>query len=400
MAFRSRSVFERYSTEIFVLIKLPILSLAICSMLAGGAYAADLDAAPLSGWAGQNGGTSGGAAASAADTYTVSSASQLAAVLAKAGDRPKVIKVAGTIDPTSTDSGGPYRDAEDQAKRLQIKLGSNTTLIGVGGDARMVNADIVINGKRNVIVRNLNIVAPCDIAPAWDPKDGSVGNWNSEYDGITIAGSSNVWIDHNAFTDAPVTDDQLARENGKIKQCHDGTLDIKNGSDYITVSNNRFELHQKNNLVGSADSRTSDDGHLTVTFNNNHFRNVSERAPRVRFGKVHLYNNYFEGSRSHAAYPHHYSIGVGYLAKIISQNNVFEIAGAKSCGDIVRNPGSPGKTGAITDSGSLLNGVLLDLAGKCDFNGDVGWTVPYSIKLLPPEEVRQSVLDKAGPEIL
>jgi len=378
-------------------IKLSIAIMLIAAMLSASTHAANQDAAPPSGWAGQNGGTSGGASASTADIYTVSSASQLAAILAGAGDRPKVIRVAGTIDPTSADSGGPYRDADDQAKRLQIKLGSNTTLMGIGGDARMVNADIVINGKRNVIVRNLNIVAPCDIAPAWDPKDGSAGNWNSEYDGITIAGSSNVWIDHNAFTDAPVSDDKLARENGKIKQCHDGTLDIKNGSDYITVSNNRFELHQKNNLVGSADSRTSDDGHLTVTFNNNHFRNVSERAPRVRFGKVHLYNNYFEGSRSHAAYPHHYSIGVGYLAKIISQNNVFDIAGAKSCGDIVRNPGSPGKTGAITDSGSLLNGVALDLAGKCGFSGEVGWTVPYSVTLLSPVAVRQSVQDNAGP---
>jgi pectate lyase len=390
-------LFEHCALEVIVTIKLTITGVAIAATLSAGAHATNLDAASPSGWAGQNGGTSGGAAASAADIYRVGSASQLAAALRAAGDRPKIIKVSGTIDPASGDSGGPYRDADDQGKRLPIKLGSNTTLIGIGGDARMVNADIVISGKRNVIVRNLNIVVPCDIAPAWDPKDGSAGNWNSEYDGITIAGSSNVWIDHNAFTDAPVTDDQLPVENRKIKQCHDGTLDIKNGSDYITVSNNRFKLHQKNNLVGSSDSRTSDDGHLTVTFNNNHFLNVSERAPRVRFGKVHLYNNYFEGSRSHAVYPHHYSIGVGYLAKIISQNNVFDIAGATSCGNIVRNPGSPGKTGAIIDSGSLLNGVALDLPGKCDFNGNVGWTVPYSIKLLPPEAVRQSVLDNAGP---
>lgn len=368
----------------------------LCASVSAAQHGAARDTAPSSGWAGQNGGTSGGAAASDADIYTVSSASQLAAALA-AGDRPKIIKVAGVIDPTSVDSGGPYRDAADQARRLPIKLGSNTTLIGIGGDARLVNANLIINGQRNVIVRNLSIVAPCDIAPAWDPSDGSAGNWNSEYDGITISSSSNVWIDHNAFTDAPMTDDRLPSENGKLKQCHDGTLDIKNGSDYITVSNNRFEQHQKNNLVGSSDSRTSDDGHLTVTFNGNHFLNVSERAPRVRFGRVHLYNNYFEGSRQHAAYPHHYSIGVGYLARIISQNNAFDIAGAASCSQVVRNPGSPAKSGAISDAGSLLNGVPLNLAGECNVSADVSWTVPYAVKLRDAAAVRQAVLDNAGP---
>lgn len=380
--------------------KLTVMSLVVGAMLFAGVSAAEQgaarDAAPSSGWAGQNGGTSGGAAASDADIYTVTSASQLASALATAGNRPKIIKVAGVIDPTSADNGGRYRDAADQAKRLPIKLGSNTTLIGIGADARLVNANLIINGQRNVIVRNLNIVAPCDIAPAWDPNDGSAGNWNSEYDGITIAASSNVWIDHNAFTDAPTTDDKLPSENGKLKQCHDGTLDIKNGSDFITVSNNRFEQHQKNNLVGSSDSRTSDDGHLTVTFNGNHFLNVSERAPRVRFGRVHLYNNYFEGSRSHPAYPHHYSIGVGYMARIISQNNVFDIAGAANCSQIVRNPGSPSKTGAITDTGALLNGGAMDLAGKCSFSADIGWAVPYSVKLLDAAAVKQAVLTNAG----
>ena len=381
-------------------VKLAVMSLAIGAMLCAGVSAAQQraarESAPSSGWAGQNGGTSGGAAASDANNYTVSSASELAAALDAAGDRPKIIKVAGTIDPTSAESAGPYRDAADQAKRLPIKLSSNTTLIGIGGDARLVNANLIINGQHNIIVRNLNIVAPCDIAPVWDPNDGSAGNWNSEYDGITIAASSNVWIDHNAFTDAPMTDDKLPSENGKLKQCHDGTLDIKNGSDFITVSNNRFEQHQKNNLVGSSDSRTSDDGHLTVTFNDNHFLNVSERAPRVRFGRVHLYNNYFEGSRQHAAYPHHYSIGVGYMAKIISQNNAFDVAGAASCSQIVRNPGSPVRAGAITDTDSLLNGAPLDLAAKCGFNADVGWTVPYALKLRDTATVKKAVLNNAG----
>ncbi|MET0322028.1 MAG: hypothetical protein ABW069_15015 [Duganella sp.] len=357
---------------------------------------ATLQAAPAGGWAAQNGGTTGGAAAAAAAIYKVSSAAQLVAAIKAQGDKPKIIKLYGTIDPTASDSGGPFQNTTDQAARLQIKLTSNTTLIGIGADTKLVNANLVLNGIQNVIIRNLNIVNPCDIAPVWDPDDGDAGNWNSEYDGITVLNSKNVWIDHNAFTDAPKTDDQLPTANGRLKQCHDGALDVKNGSDYVTISNNRFALHQKNNLIGSSDSRTTDDGHLTVTFNNNHFLNVSERAPRVRFGKVHLYNNYFEGSRSHAVYPHHYSIGVGYLAKIILQNNAFDIAGASTCAHIVDNPGSASKAGAVTDAGSLLNGNALNLAGQCSFSSAVGWTAPYSVTLLPAASVRQSVLGNAG----
>jgi pectate lyase len=357
---------------------------------------ATYESAPVAGWASQNGGTTGGAAAAASAIYKVSTAAQLVAAIKAQGDKPKIIKLYGTIDPTAADNGGPYTSTTDQAARLQIKLGSNTTLIGMGNDTKLVNANIVINGVQNVIVRNLNIQAPCDIAPVWDPDDGSAGNWNSEYDGITVLASKNVWIDHNAFTDAPMTDDKLPVEKGRIKQCHDGALDVKNGSDYVTISNNRFELHQKNNLIGSSDSRTTDDGHLTVTFTGNHFLNVSERAPRVRFGKVHIYNNYFEGSRSHAIYPHHYSVGVGYLAKIISQNNAFEVAGASTCAHIVTNPGSSSKTGVFTDSGSLLNSGALDAAGKCSYSGAVGWTVPYAVTPLAASAVKAAVLNNAG----
>jgi pectate lyase len=249
---------------------------------------------------------------------------------------------------------------------------------------------------QNVIVRNLTIQNPCSAYPVWDPNDGSSGNWNSQYDGININASRNVWIDHNVFTDAPVTDDTLAVENGKVKQCHDGALDVKNGSDYVTVSNNRFELHQKNNLIGSSDSTTSDDGHLTITFHNNHFQNVAERGPRVRFGKVHLYNNFFEGSKSHPVYAHKYSIGVAYKAKIISQNNAFEIVGASSCPNVVTNPGSSSMTGAITDAGSLLNGASLNLSSACSFSNQVGWTLPYSVTPLDAASVKASVVGNAG----
>jgi pectate lyase len=305
--------------------------------------------------------------------------------------------VSGTIDMAAADNGGAFTSASDQASRARVALKSNTTLIGVGSDAGFKNAYLTISKVSNVVVRNLNIVNPCDIAPVWDADDGASGNWNSEYDGISVIASQHVWIDHNNFTDAPVTDDLAGIANGRHKQCHDGALDVKTGSDYVTVSNNVFALHEKNNLIGSSDNVTADEGHLTVTFHNNWFSNIASRAPRVRFGKVHVYNNYYEGSKADAVYPHDYSIGVGYKAKIISENNDFAIAGASTCADVLKNPGSSSKTGAITDAGSAINGTAMVMS-KCSFSADVGWTVPYSYSsvLLPVAQVKASVQSKAG----
>ena len=109
-----------------------------------------------------------------------------------------------------------------------------------------------------------------------------------------------------------------------------------------------------------------------------------------------MYNNYFEGSRSHPVYKHQYSIGVAYKAKVISTNNAFEIAGATSCPHIVKNPGSSSMTGAIVDTGSLLNGSALNVAGACSFSNAVGWTVPYSYSPLGASAVKASVLSNAG----
>lgn len=348
------------------------------------------------GWATQGGGTTGGAAATSQFIYKVSSASQLLSVIKSGGDMAKIIKVYGTIDMAGADNGGPFKSASDQAARNALRLGSNTTLIGLGADAKLVNARILIKDVENVIVRNLTIVNPCDIAPTWDPNDGSSGNWNSQYDGLLVDGAKRVWVDHNVFSDTPVTDDKLPVENGKTKQCHDGALDVKNASDYVTVSHNVFDQHDKNNLIGSSDNAKGDDGHLTVTFHNNRFTDVSERAPRVRFGRVHVYNNLNEADRSDKAYPYGYSIGVGYMAKIISENNVYEIAGASTCAHVVKNPGSSSKSGAIVDSGSMLNGAALDLAGGCSFSTAVGWTVPYAYKLLKTADVKAAVTVNAG----
>lgn len=49
----------------------------------------------------------------------------------------------------------------------------------------------------------------------------------------------------------------------------------------------------------------------------------------------------------------------------------------------------------IVDSGSLLNGVALDVAGACSFSNAVGWTVSYSYSPLATSAVKAAVLGNA-----
>ncbi|MBI3350498.1 MAG: hypothetical protein HY020_25285, partial [Burkholderiales bacterium] len=363
---------------------------AIAALLAVSlpAWAIDVaqQTAPADGW---GAGTVGGSAATPEHIYTVTNRAQLLNALANAGNLPKIIKVAGTIDMTE---GTPFASTADQKVRARVRLTSNTTLIGEGPGAGFVNAWIDITSVSQVIVRNLHLVAPCDVGPVWDPTDGALGNWNSQYDAIGIVTATQVWIDRNTITDAPVTDDTLPIENGKTKQCHDGAIDITKGADLITVSYNVVTAHDKTMLIGGSDSLTSDAGKLRITIANNVFNGVTQRVPRVRFGQVHVFNNYFSGSKSASPYAHSYSIGAGKSANILSHANVFAVDGATGCDSVVTYPSSD-HSGVFQDSGSTLNGAAL---GACSVLPGATFTPGYVFKPRPAALVKANALAQAG----
>ncbi len=353
-----------------------------------------LQVAPDDGWAAQAGGTRGGAQAATQHIYTVSSRAQLLAALADGAASDKIIKVVGTIDMSE---GLPFASAADQRTRSQVRVPSNTTLIGAGPGAGFTNAWIQIAGVTNVIVRNLHIVAPCDVAPVWDPTDGSTGNWNAAYDAISVTSADHVWIDHNTITDAPLTDDQLPVENGKTRQCHDGAIDITRGADYVTVSHNVLHKHDKVMLIGSADSGSTaqlDTGRLRVTLSDNVFRDLTQRAPRVRHGRVHLFNNLYLGRKDTGTYAHSYSVGVGTSAQVISHANDFSIAGAAAgdCAGVLTTLNADAVS-HFTDRGSLINGAPM---GACPVASAASWTVPYPFRPMPAAHVKMHALWHAG----
>ncbi|WEO96343.1 polysaccharide lyase family 1 protein [Streptomyces sp. FXJ1.172] len=384
------------------------------------------------GWAASGTGTTGGAKAGSAHTFTVSTRAQLVKALGSASDTtPRIIKIKGTIDANTDDSGkkltcadyaagtgyslSAYLKAYDpatygrsklpsgtqekaraaaqqrQAKQVEFKVPANTTVVGVPGtNAGITGGNLQVKSVDNVIIRNLAFSATQDCFPQWDPTDGDKGNWNSQYDAVTLRGATHVWADHNTFTDAPGLDRNDATYYGRQYQIHDGDLDITNGSDLVTVECNRFTDHDKTMLIGSSDKDST--GKLRVSVHHNVWQGIVQRAPLARIGQIHVYNNFYD-TTTVDGYAPLYSINSRAKAQVVAQDNFWKVpAGGKVAGLL-----SGDGTGSVAGSGNLVNGTLTDLVAAYNASNSkkikttVNWTptltagLETSAKNLPTE---------------
>jgi pectate lyase len=400
-------------------------------------------------------GTTGGSMAAPERTLVVTTRDELVAALAYPDATSKLIYIRGTIDANVDATGSPLRcedyhrpdpvtgemyslpsflsafdpagpwgrvapsgaqerarvaSAAAQSARVRIRIPANTTIYGIGRNAVVRGAWFDVrpsstsgNTPMNVIIRHVNFLDTADCFPAWDPNDGAAGNWNAAYDSISVRNSTHVWIDHNRFADVRTSDETLPVLFGRIYQVHDGLVDITNVSDHITVSWNQFLNHDKTMLIGSSDSAAADRGALRVTLHHNLFADVGQRAPRVRFGQVHVYNNYyFVGSRTNYGY----SWGVGIESQIYAENNFFDIQQPYSAADVIdRFNGT-----RISDVGNCL-GIWFgcmptdfvaawNVVNDPDLVPDAGWTPTLygpSGRAEKARHVRVSVLLGSGP---
>lgn len=202
----------------------------------------------------------------------------------KGGDHsPVTIWLSGTFKP---DDG---RDFSEAHPWFDVKDVSNLSFIGTDSFV-MDRIGIFCVRAKNIVIRNINFQQP---------------KANNGADAVSMQDCDGIWVDHCTFTSLDQT-----------KDYEDGSTDITHGSKNVTVSWCRYIKTQKSCLVGHSNSQ-SGDTQITATFHHNWFEGSSSRHPRVRFGKVHVYNNFFDGNTT-------YGVGSAYGAKVLVEYNYFD----------------------------------------------------------------------------
>ena len=202
----------------------------------------------------------------------------------KKGDHtPVTIWLSGTFGPEDG------RDFSEAHPWFDVKDVSNLSFYGTDSFV-MDRIGIFCVRASNIIIRNINFRQP---------------KANNGADAVSMQECEGVWVDHCTFTSLNQT-----------KDYEDGSTDITHGSKNVTVSWNHYILTQKSCLVGHSNSQTTDT-EITATFHHNWFDQSSSRHPRVRFGKVHVYNNLFDGNTT-------YGVGSAYGAKVLVEYNYFD----------------------------------------------------------------------------
>ena len=182
-----------------------------------------------------------------------------------------------------------------------------------------------------------------------------------------------------------------------------GQLDITDESDFVTVSWNQFTAHDKTMLIGNSDSATEDREHLRVTVHHNLFDGSGQRTPRVRYGKVHVYNNVYRADKTT---NYRSSWGAGVESQIYAENNFF--AFSKMFGPAEVIDGKKGTRMTVTgncwtqqDTCEPTDFLALHNARTDpDLAPDAGWTPTLygSAKAAEPaKSAQERVLSESGP---
>jgi pectate lyase len=298
-----------------------------------------------------------------ASIVTVSNYADLVAAVADA--TPRIVQISGRIT-----GSGPMVD-----------VGSNKTILGVGADATIDGFGFDINGwtPREVEQFGTDVCNPENIDQFPRVSNVIVRNLtfvNTSDDSINVqCYSHHVWIDHNSFNVS-----------------NDGSVDVKRGSDLVTVSFNHFISTDKTMLLGhSADNGEQDRGFLRVTYHHNWFDNTATRTPRVRFGYAHVLNNYLNSTD--------YFLGLGVEAQIYAEGNFVEKAKTltqtftESTGYHLTwassNIYDPATITRANDSGSTMTDWL-------DADGSVAAPSAYQYTVEAASAVQTSVKNGAG----
>ena len=207
------------------------------------------------------------------------------AIKAKNNCQPVAIRIIGQV----TLSGLSCSDMSS-AYAIGVKGAANVTFEGVGDDATLYTAGVAAFQSSSIEVRNLGLM-----------------NWGGgkDGDGITLKQSVGVWVHNNdIFYGNAGSDGDQAKG--------DGSMDLKDNSQYVTISYNHFWDSGKMSLCGMK----SESGENWITYHHNWFDHSDSRHPRIRTMSVHVYNNYYDGNAK-------YGVGAAKDSEAFVEANYF-----------------------------------------------------------------------------
>ncbi|MFB4284531.1 polysaccharide lyase family 1 protein [Nonomuraea sp. MTCD27] len=230
------------------------------------AFQASAAAGSATGYATANGGTTGGAGG---QTVRATTGTAIHAALCgrASSSTPITIEVEGTINHgnTSKVSGGSCNTA---AGVIELKQISNVTIIGVGGGAVFDQVGIHIREAANIIIQNVTVR---NVKKSGSPTSNGGDAISMESD------VRNVWVDHVTL-----------EASGGESEGFDGLFDMKDNTQYVTLSYSILRNSGRGGLIGSSESDRSNG---FITFHHNLYENIDSRTPLLRGGIAHIYNN-------------------------------------------------------------------------------------------------------------
>lgn len=204
---------------------------------------------------------------------------------------------------------------------FDIKRTENISIYGTDG-FKMENVGLFLAYAKNIIIRNVYIELP-------KADNGA--------DGISMQSSSSVWVDHCTF-----------KSINQTKDYEDGSCDITHASYNVTLSWNHFIKSQKSILIGHSNSASADVA-IRATLHHNFFDQSNSRHPRVRFGEVHVFNNFYNQVET-------YGVGSAYGAKVLVESNYFD--GVRLPTDICTYPAKPSGSSFVSNLNGSEAGFL------------------------------------------
>ena len=197
---------------------------------------------------------------------------------------PVAIRIIGQVtlsDLSCSDMSSAYA--------IGVKGASQVTFEGIGDDATL-NAGVAVFQSTNIEIRNIGFML-------WGGgKDG---------DGIALKKTTGCWIHNNdVFYGLPGSDKDQVKG--------DGSMDLKDDSQYVTISYNHFWDSGKMSLCGMK----SESGPNYISYHHNWYDHSDSRHPRLRTMTIHVYNNYFDGVSK-------YGVGVTSGGEAFVESNYF-----------------------------------------------------------------------------